>query len=125
VIQGWRGTEGCSVEVDAEANKKGTLNNQSAFPKTQELFFHAQNCVLGSLGDPELHDLLGLDLDRFTSSGIAADTSFAIDQDDLAETWNGEAVLGIFVGQFRDQFQDFNGLLFRDAVLLSNFSRDL
>ena len=30
----------------------------------------AENRILGSLGDPELHDTLGLDLDRFTGAGL-------------------------------------------------------
>jgi len=38
------------------SNKRGTLNQQSAFPKTQQLFLHTQDSVFGSFGDPELHD---------------------------------------------------------------------
>src|ERR1017187_6545293 len=61
------------------------------------ILLFAENGVLGSFGYAELHDTLGLDLDGFTGGGIAADTGFAIDQYQLAETWNGECVLGVFV----------------------------
>ena len=81
--------------------------------------------IFGSFGDAEFHNALSLDLDRFTSSGIAADPSFAIDQNELAQTRKGEGVFGVFVSQVRDVFQDFDGLLFGDAVLVSEFSCDL
>jgi hypothetical protein len=33
-----------------------------------KLFLHAEDRILGRLGDAEFHDLLRLDLDRFTSN---------------------------------------------------------
>lgn len=80
---------GKSSVVQGSIAKKGTLNEQSPFRGIQKLLFY-KDCVLSGLGDAELYHFFGLDLDRFTSSGIAADTCFAIDQDELAKAWNGE-----------------------------------
>ena len=60
--------------------------------------------------------LYGLDLDRRTSRGIAPDPGFAIDQNELAQSRKGEAVLGVLVGQFRDKLQNLNGLPLGEAV---------
>ena len=111
--------------TSAPGKQNDTLNEQSALIKNQKLFLHTQDRVLGSFGDAEFHHALGLDLDRFTSGGIAADPSFAVDQNQLAETRNCEGVFGVFVSQVRDVFQDLDCLLFGDAVLVSEFSCDL
>ena len=89
------------------------------------ILFFAENCVLGSFGNAELHDSLGLDLDGFTGGGIPTDTGFAIDQNQLAEPWNGEGVLGVFVSECSEMFKNLDGLLFGDAVLFGNFRGDL
>jgi len=116
----------CSLVGSSVARKpKGTLTSRMPSEKDQQLFLHTQDRVLGSFGDPKLHDFLGLDLDRFNSSGIAADLGFAINQHQFAETWDGERVLGVFVRQGREVFENFNGLFFREAVLFSEFSGDL
>ena len=58
--------------------------------RNSKLFLHAEDRVLGRLGDAELHHFFGFDLNRFTSRGIPADAGFAIDQDEFAETGEGE-----------------------------------
>ena len=93
--------------------------------ENSKLFLHAQDRVLGSFGDPEFHNSFSLDLDCFTSCRITTDPSFAIDQNELAQSRNGEGVFGILVSQFRDIFQDFDGLFFGDAVLFRDFRCDL
>ena len=89
------------------------------------LLLHAENRILGRLGDAELYDFFGLDLNRFTSRGITADAGFAIDQDEFAEAGNGERVFGVLVGQGNDGFKNFNGLFLGEAVLFSDCSGDL
>jgi len=78
--------------------KKALRNNQSAFEEILKLFFDAQDRVFGRFGHAELHDFLGLDLDRLAGRRIPAHPGFAIDQNELAESWDGERVLGMFVG---------------------------
>ena len=69
--------------VGEAGKQKGTLNKQSAL-KIQKLFLYAKDRVFGSFGDAELHNPLGLDLDGLAGSRVTADTSFAIDQNELA-----------------------------------------
>ena len=104
--------------------QKGTLNKQSAW-KIPKLFLYAKDRVFGSFGNTEFHNPLGLDLDGLASGRIAAHTGFAIDQNELAQSRNGEGVFGILVSQLRDIFQYFDGLLFGDAVLFGDFRCDL
>ena len=89
------------------------------------LFLYAENRVLGRFGDAELHDLLGLDLDRFAGGRITTDPCLAIDQHQFAEAGNGEGVLGVFVGQRGEKLQDLDGLFFGEAVLFSDCGSDL
>ena len=58
-------------------------------------------------------------------SGVAADAGRAVYQHELAQTREGESVLGILVGQFGDLLEDFSRLPFGDAALVSNRSRNL
>src|ERR1039457_3360570 len=80
--------------------KKALRNNQSASKKRiAVLLLHAENRILGRLGDTKLHDAFGLDLNRFAGGRIAADAGLAIDQHELAETGDGEGVFGVLVSQ--------------------------
>ena len=78
------------LKLTPKPTKKAPLNQQSAFVKLQKLFLHTEDRVLGGFGDAELHNLLRLDLDCFTSGGVATDTGLAIDQHQLAEAGDGE-----------------------------------
>ena len=49
----------------------------------------AEDGVLGGLGDAELHDALGRDLDLFAGGRVAADAGLAVHQDELAEARAG------------------------------------
>ena len=59
----------------------------------------AEDGVLGGLGDAELDDALGRDLNLFPGGRIAADAGGTIHQDELAEPGQGESILGVLVGQ--------------------------
>ena len=113
------------LKLTPKPTKKAPLNNQSAFAGFLNLFLHAENRVLGRLGDAELHDFLGLDLDCLASRRITSDARLAIDQDELAEAGDGERVLGVLVGEAGELFKDFDGLLFGEAVLFRDCSGDL
>ena len=89
------------------------------------ILLRAENGVFGSFGHTKLHDPLGLDLDGFTGSGVATDPGLAINQHQLAETRNGESILGVLVGKRREVFENLAGLLFADAVLVGDFRCDL
>ena len=90
-----------------------------------KILLSAKDGVFGRFGDAELHDLLRLDLNRFASRRIAADASFAVDQHELAESGDGERVLGMLVSQGCDLFQHFAGLLLGDAVFVCDGRNDL
>jgi len=85
----------------------------------------AEDGVLGGLGDAELHDALGGDLNLFPSGRITTDAGRAIHQDELAEPRQGEGVLGLLVSQVADALEDFDSLLLGEPVLLSDFCGDL
>ena len=73
-----RNTEAASsgLHVDKKLSVDPELSLQVVEP---ELLLLTEDRIFGSFGAPELHGFLGLDLDRCTSSGIAADPGFAID----------------------------------------------
>lgn len=87
--------------------------------------FLSKNRVLRRLGDTEFHDLLGLDLDGFACRWIAADAGFPVDEDEFAKTGDGEAVLGVLIREGGELFENFDGLLFGDAVLVRDCGSDL
>src|SRR5438132_1162824 len=57
--------------------------------------------VLGLLGDPELQHALRGDRDRLTGRGVAAHAGLAVDDDELADTGDGEAVPRFLVFEAR------------------------
>ena len=97
------------------ANKKAAEDefrgSHSILIERWRLLLGAENGILGGLSDAELHDLLGRDLDLFAGRGIAADAGLAVDKDQLADARNGEAVLGLFVGQLGEGAEEFIDLL--------------
>ena len=62
-----------------------------------KLFSSAENRVLRSFRDAELHDLLSFDLDLFASGRVATHASFAVHEHELAETRQGERILRVLV----------------------------
>ncbi len=89
------------------------------------ILLRAEDGVFGGFGDAELHDALGLDLDRFAGGRITTDTGFAIDEHEFAEARNRESIFGVFVSQVRNVFEDLDGLFFGDAVLFCKCGSDL
>jgi len=85
----------------------------------------AQNSVFSCLGDTELHDPLGSNLDGLARSWIPAHTGFAIDQDEFAQTGDCERVLSVLVCQRHKGFDGLNGLLFREADCVCDGGGDL
>ena len=85
----------------------------------------AEDRVLGRFGHAELHDALGLDLDGFARGRVATDSRLAVHQHQLAETGQREGVLGVFVGEFRDEFENLSRRLFGDAAFLRERGGDL
>jgi len=85
----------------------------------------AEDRVLGGLGDAELDDALGLDLDLFAGLGVAANAGGAVFEDELADARKGESVFGVLVSERGNVIKNFNRLLLRDLGLLGNESCDL
>ena len=85
----------------------------------------AEDRVFGGLGDAELHDALGRDLNLFPGGRIATNSGRAIHQDELAEPRQGESVLSLLVGQVADGFEDLDCLLLGESILLSDSRGDL
>lgn len=85
----------------------------------------AEDGVLRGFGHAEFDDALGGDLDGLASGRIAAHARLAIDELQLAETRNGEIVLGLLVSEFDDGLDDLSRRLLADVVLVRNFSDDL
>jgi len=71
----------------------------------------AEDRVLRGLGHAELHDLLGLDLDRLAGGRVATLAGLAVDEDELAEAGEREGVLRVLVGERGDDLEDSSGLL--------------
>ena len=91
----------------------------------EQVLIRAQDGVLGSFGHAELHDALGFDLDRFARCRVASDARFAIDQNQLAETGQGESVLGVLVGYLRDEFKNLRRRFLGDVALGCDFRCNL
>jgi hypothetical protein len=71
------------------------------------------DCVFCGLGDAELNNGFGFDLDGFASLGVAAGAGLALCLDEAAETGdNKNAVfLGFLDGGFGEQVKEGDGLL--------------
>jgi hypothetical protein len=99
---------------------------RSAFWRaSRERLLGAEDRVLGGLGHAELHDLLGLDLDRFAGGRVATLASFAVDEDELAEAREREGVLRVLVGEGGDDLEDRGGLLLADLSFFGDGTGDL
>ena len=118
------GEKGAGAGVGGVGQKKGTLRIQSALMMKKELL-GAQDGVFGGLGDAEFHDALGGDLDGFAGGRIAAHARFAVDQDELAQTRQGEGVLGVLVSQIRNELENLGRGFLGNAVFLRDCSGDL
>lgn len=84
-----------------------------------------QDSVLAGLGDAEFDDFLGWDLDCLASGWIATGASLTINQHELAETGQGEAVLGVFVREISDELENFHGGALGHVGLLRDGGCDL
>lgn len=74
-----------------------------------------------TLGTNNAYPLVGpVVIDRCARRGIAAHASFTIDQDQLAQTGQGEGILGLLVRQRGDGFEGERRLFFSDADRLGN-----
>ena len=85
-----------------------------------KLLLRRSDGVLGDLGDAELDDGLGLDLDGFAGLGVAAETSLALCLDELADAGNGEltVLLGFLDGGLGEQLEEARGLFVGEFHLL-------
>ncbi len=82
--------------------------------ETLRLLLGAEDGVFGGLGDAELDDAFGGNLDLFTGGRVAANPSLPIHQDEFAQARECECVLGILVCQGDDRFHALDGLLLCD-----------
>jgi len=71
----------------------------------------AEDRVFGGFGNPELDNLLCLDLDGFTGCGVSAHAGLALYQHELAEPRQRESVLCFLIGHFCDEIQYLTGRL--------------
>jgi len=95
---------------------EGTESSTSTTTTTKcRWLLAAQNCVFGGLGDAELDHLFCCNFDGLAGCWISTHASFAIDQNDLAQSRNREGVLGVLVCEGHQSFQGLHGLLFREA----------
>src|SRR2546425_398417 len=81
--------------------------------------------VFGGLGDTELNDALGGNLNLFAGGWIAADAGFAVHQHEFSEAGQGKGVLGVLVSQVGELFENSHGGLLADFVLVGNRRGDL
>src|SRR6185312_16782583 len=89
------------VERDTKAGAYGPVAGRCAPAfcvklESQELLLGRSDRVLRGLGDAELDDGLGLDLDGLAGLGVAADAGLALRLDELAESGDGE--LAVLLG---------------------------
>ena len=85
----------------------------------------AEDGILGRLGDAELHDALGRDLDGFAGLGVAAQAGGAVAEHKLADAGQGECVFRVLVGERGNMVENFDGLLFGETVFLRDEGGDL
>ena len=81
-------------------------NPDPGSPSPSPLLLHAEDRVLRLLRDAELHDALGGNLDLFAGGRIAAHARLAVDQDELTDTRDREAVLRFLVGERRQVIEE-------------------
>lgn len=106
-------------------DRKGTLSPECLLQKRVAELLRAQDSVLARLGDAELHNTLGRNLNLLAGCRVAADARLAIDEHELAETRKCEAVLCVLVGKVSDRFQDLRRLTLRDIVFFGDGRRNL
>jgi len=80
-----------------------------------EQLLAAQNCVFGCLGDAELDHPFCSNLDGLAGCRISTHASFAIHQNNLAQSRNRERVLRIFIRECHQSFQGLHGLFLCQA----------
>src|SRR5579863_4146209 len=88
---------------------KSKAGTKPAFDSNQKSkLLLGRDRVFRGFGDAELHDRLGLDLDRFAGLGIAAHAGFAVRLHQAAETGNDEdaVLLGFFDSGVREMLQE-------------------
>ena len=85
----------------------------------------AQDRILASLGDAELHHALGRDLDRRASRGIAAHASLAVHEDEFAQSGNGETIFGMLVSEFGLCFEKTTHLNFGELGGIREVRHDI
>src|SRR5208282_1240592 len=94
-------------------NERGEETESSASTTTRcRWLLGAQNRVLGCLGDAEFDHPFCSNLDGLAGCRISTHASFAIHQNNLAQSRNREAVLGVFICQCDQSFQGLHGLFF-------------
>ena len=93
-------------------------NPEPGSPNPPGLLLGAEDRVLGGLGDAELHDALGGDLDRLAGGRVAAHARLAVHEHELAEARQREGVLRLLVGERRELLEELRGDLLRRAGLL-------
>src|SRR5438445_11214189 len=76
-----------------------------------------QNGVLRLLGDAELQNALRRDLDLLSCRRVAADARLAIDDHELANAWEREAVPRFLVRERRELIEHQRHLLLRETSL--------
>lgn len=78
-----------------------------------------QDRFLGNLRNTELHNLLGWDLDGFTSGWVAAHACLTIELHEFAEAWENEftVLLDLGVSDFDELLHERNDILFLDIGL--------
>ncbi len=78
-----------------------------------------QDRFLGHLRDAELHNLLGWDLDGFTSGWVATHACLTIELHKLTEAWENElaVLLNLSVSDFDELLHERDDILFLDIGL--------
>ena len=79
------------------------------------LLLYAQNGVFGCLGDAEFDHPFCSNLNGLAGCWISTHASFAIHQNNLAQSRNREGVLRIFICQCDQSFQGLHSLFFGQA----------
>jgi hypothetical protein len=81
-----------------QGNKKSAPKKSKRFGEENGLL-GAEDRVFRGLGDAELHDAFGFDLDLFAGLRIAADAGGAVFQNKLADARQRESVFRVFVSE--------------------------
>src|ERR1044071_502028 len=105
--------------------KKALRTRSECLARMENGLLGAENGVFGGLGDSELHNFLGGNLDGLTGGRIAALTSLTIHEHELSQPGQGEAVLGVLVSQLSNVLENFRGLLLGDSSFVRDRGSDL